>query len=96
MGSPKHFKNSENGRAFEWLTATGSMQVVQLENAMRNYDHPVYDPVDVGRHLLKALSLPMAGYGGDASLVDMLPLAVAVISHTIIQGWDVVEEVGRA
>lgn len=95
MAAPNQFKNSENDRAFEWLTTAGSMQVVQLENAMRNYEYPVYDPADVGRHLLKALSLPMAGYHGDASKVDVLPLAVAVISHTIAQGWDVVEEIGR-
>ena len=95
MAARNQFKNSETGRAFEWLTTAGSMQVVQLENAMRNYEYPVYDPADVGRHLLKALSAPMAGYGGDASKVDVLPLAVAVISHAITQGWDVVEEIGR-
>lgn len=95
MADQHQFKNSENRRAFEWLTAAGSMQVVQLENAMRNYEHPVYDPVDVGRHLPKALSLPMAGYHGDASKVDMFPLAVAVISHAITLRWDVVEEIGR-
>ncbi len=95
MENQDEFKNSENDRALQWLTTAGSMQAVQLENAMRNYEHPVYDPVDVGRHLMKALSLPMAGYGGDASKVNMLPLAVAVISYAITEGWDVVEEAGR-
>ena len=95
MGNPNQFNNSENDRAFQWLTTAGSMQVAQLEEAMRHYEYPVYDPVDVGRHLMKALSMPMAGYGGDASKVAMLPLAVTVISHAIAEGWDVVEELGR-
>jgi hypothetical protein len=95
MANPDQFKNSENDRAFRWLTARGSMQGAQLENAIRNYAHPVYDPADVGQHLLKALSQPMAGYTGDATKVDILPLAVAVISHGILMGWDVVVETGR-
>ncbi len=94
MAKPNQFTSSENNRAFQWLTAPGSMQAVQLENALRNYEHPVYDPVDVGRHLMKALSMPMAGYSGDASKVDMLPLAITLISHAIDEGWDVVEEIG--
>ena len=95
MANPNQFNNSENDRAFQWLTTPGSMQAVQLENAMRNYEHPVYDPVDVGRHLMKALCAPMAGYDGDASKVNMLPLAVTVITHTIAMCWDVVVEVGQ-
>ena len=94
MENPNQSRKSENDRAFHWLTAAGSMQAAQLEKAMRTYGHPVYDPADIGRHLMKALSLPMAGYGGDASNVDMLPLAVTVISHAIAEGWDVVEETG--
>jgi len=89
------FSNSENKKAFRWLTISGSIQAAQLEHAMRNYEHPVYDPADVGQHLLRALSLPMAGFTGDASKVDVLPLALAVISHGMDMGWDVVKEVGR-
>lgn len=92
---PEQFNNRETEEAFSWLTTPGSMQAAQLEHAMRDYEHPVYDPADVGQHLLKALSLPMAGYTGDASKVDVLPLAVAVISHAIAKGWDVIVEVGR-
>ena len=94
MGTPNQFENPENDRAFEWLTMPGSMQAAQLENAMRNYEHPVYDPADVGRHLLRALSLPMAGYTNDASKVDVVPLAIDVISHAIALRWDVVVENG--
>lgn len=95
MAKSKLFSNPENNRAFSWLTTPDSMQAAQLEHAMRNYEHPVYDPADVGQHLLKALSMPMAGYTGDASKVDSLPLAIAVISHSSAMGWDVVEEIGR-
>ena len=95
MANPNQSTNSENDRAFKWLTAPDSMQASQLEIAMRNYEHPVYDPADVGQHLFKALSLPMAGFPGDASKVDVLPLAIAVISHGIAMRWDVVKEVGR-
>ena len=95
MPIPHQFDNPENERAFRWLTTTESMQAVQLENAMRNYDHPVYIPADVGQHLLKALSLPMAGYTGDASKVDVIPLAIATISHASAMGWDIVKEIGR-
>lgn len=91
---PKQFDNPENDRAFDWLTATGSMQAAQLENALRNYEYPVYDPIDVGQHLLRALSMPMAGYAGDASMVDAIPLAVGMICHASAKGWDVVEELG--
>ena len=94
MTTQGRFADQATGEAFEWLTEPGSVQVGMLEDAMRNYQHPVYDPVDVGRHLLKALMLPMAGYTGDTSKVDALSLAVAIISHAIEQGWDVVEEVG--
>ena len=95
MQMPHRFNNPENDRAFRWLTTTGSMQAAQLEHAMRNYEHPVYIPADVGQHLLKVLSLPMAGYPGDASKVDAIPLAVAMISHASVMGWDIVKEVGR-
>lgn len=91
---PNQFNNAENERAFRWLTTAGSMQAAQLENAMRNYEHPVYDPADVGQHLLKALSMPMAGYTGDASKVDAIPLAISMISHASTMGWDIVEEIG--
>jgi hypothetical protein len=90
------FNNVENNRAFRWLTTPGSMQAAQLEHALRNYEDPVYDPSDVGQHLMKALSMPMAGYPGDASKVDALPLAIAMISHASSMGWDVVEEIGHA
>ena len=95
MENPNQFSNVENDRAFQWLTAPRTMPAGQLENAMRNYAHPVYDPVDVGHHVMKALSLPMAGYPGDASKIDILPLATAMISHAITMRWDVVEEIGR-
>ena len=96
MAKPRQFKNPENNRAFQWLTVRGSLQAVQLETAMRNYEHPVYDPVDVGQHLLEVLLLPMeGGYTGDSSKVDILPLAFGVISHAIAMRWDVVEEIGR-
>ena len=95
MENANHFSNPETEKAYRWLTISGSMQAAQLEHAMRNYEHPVYDPADVGQHLLKALSLPMAGYTGDASKVDVVPLAIAVISHALAMGWDVVEEIGR-
>ncbi len=95
MAKPNIFNNAENERAFNWLTAPGSMQAAQLENAMRNYQHPVYDPADVAQHLMKALAAPMAGYPGDVTKVDKLPLAVAVISHGILMTWDVVVEIGK-
>ena len=94
MAMPNQFNNPENDRAFRWLTTPGSMQAAQLEHAMRNYEQPVYDPADVGQHLLKALSLPMAGYAGDASKADAIPLGVAMISHACAMGWDIVEEIG--
>lgn len=96
MAKPTRFKNPENNRAFQWLTAPRSNQAVELENAMRNYEHPVYDPEDVGQHLLKSLLLSTeGGYTGDSSKIDILPLAFAVISHAIAMRWDVVEETGR-
>ena len=94
MTTPNQFNNPENERAFLWLTTSGSMQAAQLEHAMKNYEHPVYDPDDVGQHLLRALSAPMAGYTGDASKVDAITLGVAIISHASAMGWDVVEEIG--
>lgn len=90
------FTNKENDKAFLWLTTPGSMQVAQLELAMRNYQHPVYDPADVGQHLLKALSMPMAGFTGDASKVEVVTLGIAMISHATVMGWDIVEEIGMA
>ena len=95
MANQNQFNNSENDRAFYWLTAPGSMQAVQLESAMRNYNHPMYDPADVGQHLMKALSMPMAGYSGVASNIDIIPLAITIISHGNTLGWNIVEEVGR-
>ncbi len=95
MAEPIQFNNAENAKAFQWLTTPSSIQAVQLELAMRNYDQPVYNPADVGQHLLKALSAPMAGYPGEASKVDAIPLAIAVISHASAMGWDIVEEIGR-
>lgn len=92
MTLPNEFNNPENAKAFRWLTTPASMQAAQLEHAMRNYEHPVYDPSDVGQHLLRALSLPMAGYTGDASKVDPVTLGVAVIAHGNTLGWDVVVE----
>lgn len=92
MTPPIQFNNPENDKAFRWLTTPASMQAAQLEHAMRNYEFPVYDPADVGKHLLRALALPMAGYTGDVSKVDAVPLGVAVISYGNALGWDVVEE----
>lgn len=94
MTNQNQFNNAENEQAFTWLTTPGSMQAMQLENAMRNYEYPVYDPADVGQHLMKALSMPMAGYSGDASKVDVIPLAIAIISHANALGWSVVKEIG--
>lgn len=95
MANQNLFKNTENDRAFQWLTTPGSMQAAQLESAMRNYEHPVYDPTDVGQHLMKVLSMPMAGYNGVASNVDIIPLAISIISHGNTMGWNIVVEVGR-
>jgi len=88
--------NSENDKAFQWLTQRDSMQAVLLEDAMRNYAHPVYDPADVGTHLMRALSAPMAKYAGDPTQVDAVLLAVAVIDYGCQLGWDVVEEIGSS
>lgn len=92
----KNFGNSENDRAFQWLTKPDSIQVVLLEDAMRNYAHPVYDPADVGTHLMRALSAPMARYAGDPTKVDPVVLAVAVIDYGCRHGWDVVQEIGTS
>lgn len=94
MANDNFFDNADNDQAFNWLTLPGSMQAAQLENAMRNYAYPVYDPADVGEHLLKALSMPMAGYNGSTTKVDVIPLAIAIISHADTLGWNVVEEIG--
>ena len=91
-----HFGNSENDRAFKWLTQRDSIQAALLEDAMRNYTHPVYDPADVGTHLMRALSAPMDPYDGDPTKVDVVLLAVAVIDYGCQQGWDVVEEIGTS
>ena len=91
-----NFGNSENDKAFQWLTKRDSMQAAMLEDALRNYAHPVYDPADVGTHLMRALSAPMAPYDGDPTKVDAVLLAVAVIDYGCQQGWDVVEEIGTS
>ncbi len=96
MVPENQFNNLENDKAFRWLTTAGSMQAGQLEHAMRNYRYPVYDPADVGQHLMKALAMPMAGYPGDASKVDPVTLAVAMITYASALGWDVVVELGPA
>ena len=86
------FADQATGEAFQWLTEPGSMQVGMLEDAMRNYDDPVYDPSDVGKHLERVLNAPMAGYKGDASKVQIIVLAVAIIDHATSNGWDIVSE----
>lgn len=88
------FADQATGDAFQWLTEPGSVQAGMLEDAMRNYGDPVYDPSDVGKHLGRALNAPMAGYKGDASKVQMMVLAIAVIDHAATNGWDIVSETG--
>lgn len=88
------FSDRETGEAFQWLTEPDSIQVRMLEDAMRNYNDPAYDPADVAAHLARALRAPLGGYKGDASKVQMIPLAVAVIDHTVTNGWDIVIEAG--
>lgn len=88
--------NSANEKAVWWLTQPDSMQVAQLEHAMRNYAYPVYDPADVATHLMRALSAPMAQYTGDLTRVDAAALAVTVINYACQQGWDIVEEIGMS
>ena len=90
------FSNAENDRAFDWLTERDSIQAAQLEHALRNYAHPVYEPADVGDHLMRALSAPMAQYPGDPAQVDVVVLAVAVINYGCAQGWDIVHEIGTS
>ncbi len=92
---PSEYNKSPNDVAFEWLTTPGSIQAAQLESAMRHYDKPVYEPEDVGGHLLKALSMPMAGFTEDTTKLDMPSLAIAVITYASTMGWDVVEEIVR-
>lgn len=89
-----NFADEATAKAFQWLTEPGSMQVGMLENAMRNYDAPVYDPADVGKHLERALKAPMSSYRGDVSKVQMIVLAIAVIDHANTNGWNVVSEPG--
>lgn len=93
MTTQGRFADQATGEAFEWLTELGSVQAGMLEDAMRNYGDPVYDPSDVGRHLERALSAPMAGYEGDTK-VQMMVLAIAVIDHAMTNGWDIVSEAG--
>lgn len=88
----KWWKTPDTEQAFIWLTAAGSMQSEQLEQALRNYPLPRYDIVDIGRHLIRALSAPMVKFGGSVARVDMLTLAEAVIEYAIANEWDVVEE----
>jgi len=88
----KWWKTADTEQAFIWLTAAGSMQCEQLEQAMRNYPLPRYDIVDIGRHLIRVVSAPMVKFGGSAARVDMLTLAEAVIEYAIANEWDVVEE----
>lgn len=92
---PSEYNKSANDIAFEWLTEPGSMQAAQLESAMRHYAKPVYEPEDVGEHLLKALSMPMAGFTHSTTKLDVISLAIAIITYTSTMGWDIVEEVGR-
>ena len=93
MTTQGRFADQATGEAFEWLTEPGSVQVGMLEDAMRNYGAPVYDPSDVGKHLERALNAPMAGYKGDTK-VQMMVLAIAVIDHAATKGWDIVSEAG--
>lgn len=88
----KWWKTPDTEQAFIWLTAAGSMQCEQLEQALRHYPLPRYDIVDIGRHLIRALSAPMVKFGGAVARVDMLTLAEAVIEYAIANEWDVVEE----
>lgn len=90
----ERFADQATGEAFEWLTLPGSMQVKMLEDAMRNYNQPTYDPADVGKHLSRALSAPMGGFTGDVSRVQMIVLAISIIDHASISGWNVVCEPG--
>jgi hypothetical protein len=88
----RRWKTPETEAAFRWLTLAGSVQHGRLEQAMRHYSLPAYDVVDVGRHLLRALSRPMADFGGEVSRVDMLTLSHAVIEYAVAHEWDVVAE----
>ncbi len=94
MTTQGQFADQATGEAFEWLTEPDSVQVGMLEGAMRNYDDPVYDPANVGKHLGRALNAPMAGFKGNASKVQMMVLAIAVIDHATANGWDIVSEAG--
>lgn len=78
--------------AFIWLTAAGSMQVEQLEDAMRNYPHPQYNVAEIGKQLVKVLASPAVQFGGASARVDPVALAEAVIEFAISSGWDVVRE----
>jgi len=92
---PHQTHNPHQEAALLWLTAPGSAQESRLEDAMRNYALPVYDPVDVARRLMMALSMPAAGFKGDVTQIDAIALAIAVIGHASDMGWDIVEEISR-
>ena len=51
------------------------------------------DPAEVGTHLMRALSAPMAEFAGDPTKVDAVLLAVAVIDYACQRAWDVVQEI---
>lgn len=87
--------NPHQDAALLWLTAPGSSQASRLEDTMRHYGLPVYDPVDVARRLMMDLSASPTGFGGDPSQVDAVALAIAIIGHASEMGWDVVEEMSR-
>lgn len=92
MAKCGRFGDQDTEDAFGWLTETDSLQAEMLESAMRNYADPVYDPSDVAKHLLRALSAPMAGFKGNTAKVNMMTLAVAIIDYAINNTWDVVIE----
>lgn len=92
MTTQGRFADQVTGEAFQWLTEPGSIQVGILEDAMRNYGDPVYDPSDVAKHLERAINAPMAGFKGDASKIQMIVLAIAIIDHAASNGWDIVSE----
>jgi hypothetical protein len=88
----RRWQSPETERAFRWFTLPRSTQVARLEEAMRNYNLPVYDMIDVGRHLMRVLMLPLCPLRHETPRVDMMNLAQAVIEFAVGMGWDVVEE----
>ena len=84
--------SAETERAFVWLTAPNSRQVNRLEEAMRSYVFPVYDPTDVGQHLMRVLMLPLCPLRHECARVDPMNLGHAVIEFAVGMGWDVVSE----